>query len=90
MFAVVLLIVILTNNFFLKLILGEVRSKPSIFPHAVNDIGPLSRRVSLGNVGAILHVYVAKADSNAILGQLEVAPQSCIGCAGDQRKRVGV
>ena len=80
--------VILTKDR-LKLSHGEVQSKPSRFPHTIDDIGPLPRGVCLGDVGAVLHVDVPKADSNAVLRQLDVTPQSRIGCAGAQCKNVG-
>ena len=80
--------VILTKDR-LKLSHGEVQSKPSRFPHTIDDIGPLSRGVSLGDAGAVLHVDVPKADSNAVLRKLDITPQSRIGCAGVQCKNVG-
>ena len=80
--------VILTNDR-LKLSHGKVRSKPSRFPHTIDDVGPLSRGVCLGDVGAVLHVDVPKADSNAVLRKLDITPQSRIGCAGVQCKNVG-
>jgi hypothetical protein len=80
---------VLTVHGLKKLGAGEVRDEPAGLVDAVDDVGPLPPGVRLVDGGAVLHVDVAEAEPDAVLGQLDVAPHGRARRAGGRPEGVG-
>ena len=80
--------VIVLTGYILQISACKVHREPSCCRHTINIVGllPLWELIRYG--GAVIHIYVWKADANGILGQPNIARDGCVRRASNSNKPI--
>ena len=80
--------VIVLTGYILQISACKVHREPSCCRHTINIVGLLPLWEMIGYCGTVIHIYIWKADASSILGQPNIARDSCVGRASKSNKLI--